>query len=417
MNHNMKITVLPVLLLLTAGEIHAQTGDVRPVHDPCIIRQGAYYYVFCTGRGIPIRRSNDLIHWQRVGTVFDEVPAWALAHVPAARFPWAPDISFDGGWYNLYYCVSRFAQNLSCIGLARNKTLDPASADYQWIDHGMVIASVPQQDNFNAIDAHFFAEESNDAWLAFGSYWSGIKLLRLDRKTGKPAETTANLLPLVEADVEAPFLTQHGRFYYLFFSHGRIHSRGYQIRLARSLKLGGPYCDRRGLPVKDNQGTLLLATHGDCVGPGHNAILREADRYWLVHHHYDPLNWRRPTLQIRPLLWGPDGWPLAAAPWMQGSEFPKQVESLEPAQVLGRWRHAVISRNIHGTEEITLRDDGAIHAAGWLAAWSIEGDTLVLNRPEKQGLAGSTSRCIVLANGAGYLGRDDNDDLVQGTRP
>jgi arabinan endo-1,5-alpha-L-arabinosidase len=53
---------------------------IKHVHDPCIIRQGAYYYIFSTGPGVLMRRSHDLVTWEFLGQVFpDKVPAWALA--------------------------------------------------------------------------------------------------------------------------------------------------------------------------------------------------------------------------------------------------------------------------------------------------------------------------------------------------
>jgi arabinan endo-1,5-alpha-L-arabinosidase len=45
---------------------------------------------------------------------------------------WAPDIVFHDGQYYLYYAVSAFGKNTSCIGVAVNKTLDPKSPDFHW---------------------------------------------------------------------------------------------------------------------------------------------------------------------------------------------------------------------------------------------------------------------------------------------
>ncbi len=70
---------------------HAQQGDVRRVHDPHIIKEAGSYYIFCTGPGIPIRRSTDLYNWKIVGRVFDKLPAWAKEEIPRAEFPWAPE--------------------------------------------------------------------------------------------------------------------------------------------------------------------------------------------------------------------------------------------------------------------------------------------------------------------------------------
>src|ERR1700730_14998372 len=88
-------------------------GDVEGVHDPAIIKQKDTYYVFCTGGGgrggsgiIPVRTSKDLIHWTKAGMALPDLPDWAKQEVPGARGAWAPDISFFGGKYHLYYAVS-----------------------------------------------------------------------------------------------------------------------------------------------------------------------------------------------------------------------------------------------------------------------------------------------------------------------
>ena len=68
------------------------------------------------------------MNWERDGFVFEQIPEWAREAVPRTKGIWAPDISFFNGLYHLYYSVSTFGSNHSVIGLATNKTLDPASA-------------------------------------------------------------------------------------------------------------------------------------------------------------------------------------------------------------------------------------------------------------------------------------------------
>ena len=59
------------------------TGDLAPVHDPCIIKADGLYHVFCTGQKaeptglIPWRTSPDLVNWTVRGKVFDAIPSWA----------------------------------------------------------------------------------------------------------------------------------------------------------------------------------------------------------------------------------------------------------------------------------------------------------------------------------------------------
>src|SRR6187455_3570966 len=107
-------------------------------------------------------------HWKQQRPVFDKVAPMMVKAIPGFRgYIWAPDISFHNGQYYLYYSVSAFGKNTSCIGLATNKTLDPSSSDYQWVDHGKVIQSVPGRDLWNAIDPNLAFDNEQKPWLVF----------------------------------------------------------------------------------------------------------------------------------------------------------------------------------------------------------------------------------------------------------
>ena len=115
-----------------------------PIHDPAAIQQGGTTYVFATGPGIVVWSSPDRVHWTREKPVFAAPPAWAVQAVPGFRASiWAPDISYHAGQYYLYYAVSAFGKNTSCIGVATNVTLDPRDPRFHWEDHGKVIQSIP----------------------------------------------------------------------------------------------------------------------------------------------------------------------------------------------------------------------------------------------------------------------------------
>ena len=114
------------------------------VHDPVMAKQGDTYTVFSTGPGITIYQSEDLEHWRWVGRVFDGEPDWARRTVPGfTGHLWAPDVFEKDGRYYLYYSVSAFGKNPSAIGVAVNRTLDPESPDYDWVDQGLVLQSIP----------------------------------------------------------------------------------------------------------------------------------------------------------------------------------------------------------------------------------------------------------------------------------
>ncbi len=308
-----------------ASALAFQTGDVDGVHDPVAIREGNTWHVFCTGGGragqgiIPVRTSKDLEHWTSAGWVFDKLPDWATAEIPRARGAWAPDISYRRGKYWLYYSVSTFGSRNSAIGLATNVTLDPKSPKHKWVDEGMVLRSYEEKDDWNAIDPNAVVEDEDRVWLAWGSFWGGIKMRRLDPLSGKlsPEDTTLHSLasrprtPPIGGSIEAPFLVKRGEFWYLFASFDRC-CRGaqstYNVVVGRSHKITGPYVDRSGKPMTEGGGTLVLeATTPEWRGPGHQAVVGDL----LFYHAYHGTT-GRPHLRISKLVWA-DGWPRASA--------------------------------------------------------------------------------------------------------
>jgi arabinan endo-1,5-alpha-L-arabinosidase len=296
-------------------------GQVTSVTDPRIIKEGTTYYLFSTGPGIPIHTSTDLTHWSAAGQVFAAVPAWALARVPGATAIWAPDVSYSDGEYHLYYAVSTFGSKHSVIGLATSATLNPSSPAYGWVDHGEVIASSPRRTDYNAIDPNVAMDGRARVWLAFGSQWSGIKLVRLDPATGKPQGPHPRLYALASRPgarpIEAPFIFERDGLYYLFVSFDICcmgASSTYKIMVGRSPSISGPYVDRHGRPMTDGGGTLVLGSNTRYHGPGHNSVLVAGTSDELVYHTYDALHGGMPTLQVRPLSWTPDGWPVVGAP-------------------------------------------------------------------------------------------------------
>src|ERR1700677_2091273 len=104
-NSTARLALFITVLVAFVSPALAQVGDVSPTHDPRIIYTGKYFYCFSTGIGIPIKRSEDLTHWQNAGVVFTALPSWITKQFPTARFIWAPDISFFAGTYHLYYAV------------------------------------------------------------------------------------------------------------------------------------------------------------------------------------------------------------------------------------------------------------------------------------------------------------------------
>jgi arabinan endo-1,5-alpha-L-arabinosidase len=300
----------------------ALSGDTEGVHDPAVIKEGDTCYLFCTGGGrgvIPIRTSKDLEHWTSSGWVFEKLPQWATTEIPRGLGAWAPDISNYGGKFHLYYAVSSFGSRNSAIGLATNRTLDPKSSKYEWVDEGLVLRSFEEKDDWNAIDPNLVVEDERNVWLSWGSFWGGIKMRRIDPDTGKLSAADTNLYslasrprtPPIGGSIEAPFIVRHGGYWYLFVSFDRC-CRGaqstYNVVVGRSAKITGPYVDKSGKPMTEGGGTLVIeATTPNWRGPGHEAVLQEGGRDLLFFHAYHGTT-GRPHLQISTMVWEA-GWP------------------------------------------------------------------------------------------------------------
>ncbi len=293
-------------------------GDILHVHDPSIIKDKNTYYLFTTGNNIPVRYSTDLIHWKSGGTVFDRMPDWASKDLPLADNIWAPDISYFNGKYHLYYAVSTFGSNYSYIGLATNQTLDPKSTEFHWVDEGEVIGSLPS-DNWNAIDPNIVIDAAGSPWLAFGSFWSGLKIIKIDQTTGKPYRNERKIISIASRlkppnAIEASFIVYRDGYYYLFASFDfccRGVNSTYKIRVGRSKNVTGPYVDQEGTSLMKGGGTLLAESTERWRGPGGESILHDTNgKWWIVYHSYDAELSGMPVLRISRLIWNSKGWPL-----------------------------------------------------------------------------------------------------------
>ncbi|MBN2505994.1 MAG: arabinan endo-1,5-alpha-L-arabinosidase [Verrucomicrobia bacterium] len=310
------------LAALTIGSPAAESGLVRGgrlwVHDPSSIVRGAgEYWLFSTGMGVGSARSRDLVRWAGGPRVFEAKPSWVAGFLPEQRGHfWAPDVIRVRGRYLLYYSVSAWGRNTSAIGLGAASAPDPGQAGGHWTDEGIVVASARTND-FNAIDPCALLDGTGRLWLAFGSFWSGIKLVELDPGTGKRLSPDGPLHSLAShPEIEAPCLAEHGGQYYLFVNWGRccrgIHST-YSIRVGRSRKIAGPYLDRKGNDMRRGGGSRFLETEGRFIGPGHAAVLRDGPHAWISFHFYDGERRGAATLGVRTLTWDAEGWPRAGA--------------------------------------------------------------------------------------------------------
>jgi arabinan endo-1,5-alpha-L-arabinosidase len=298
------------------------------VHDPVVVRQGDTYYMFCTGMGVAVLSSVDEMKtWKMEKPVFASPPQWAMEAVKGFRgHIWAPDVIYYNGCYHLFYSCSAFAKNTSAIGHASTPTLDATAAGYGWTDYGMVVQSVPNRDMWNAIDANIIVDGEGTPWMSFGSFWDGIKMVRLTKdmmEIAQPEEwrSLCRRRRSFELDdtnpgdgaVEAPFIMKHGGYYYLFVSFDyccRGVDSDYKIAVGRSAKVDGPYLDKDGIPLSKGGGSIILEGNDDYAGAGHCAAYSFDGSDYLIAHAYKLSENGASKLLIRPIRWDSEEWPV-----------------------------------------------------------------------------------------------------------
>jgi arabinan endo-1,5-alpha-L-arabinosidase len=304
-------------------------GDVAKTPDPSmLIRDGKTerYVVFSTGN--ETRESTDRVNFTKTGFAIPKPPSWwssydggASASEPCTRLDlsvwchfWAPDVSHHNGEYWMYYSVA--GNGKAAIGLATSPTGDPGS----WADQGLVRSSV-NGDPDNAIDPSLLVDGSGNWWLTYGSYRSGIYVLRVNPATGKPYSSSSPLnvaqRPGIWLDpIEGSFIYRHRGYYYLFAAfdyccRGSLSS--YSIRVGRSVAPTGPYADESGRRMLDGGGTPVEASHDWVRGPGAPSVyFDDFDKQdLLIYHYYDARNSGQVHLGINSLGWDGNGFPYA----------------------------------------------------------------------------------------------------------
>jgi arabinan endo-1,5-alpha-L-arabinosidase len=322
MHHSLR-TLVFMAGVATMGLCQARQVSV---HDPVMAKEGKAYYLFSTGPGITFYSSANMRDWKEEGRVFSGEPVWAKKAAPTFNdHIWAPDIAFHNGKYYLYYSVSGFGKNTSGIGVTTNSTLNPRAPGYKWEDQGMVLQSVPGRDNWNAIDPNIIEDADGTAWMSFGSFWSGIKLVKLDAGRTRLAEPQVwhsiaqRARPAFTPDeqaapgeIEGPHILRKGDYYYLFVSWGLCCKKAdstYHVVVGRSKQVSGPYLDRKGKDMNQGGGSLVIEGNARWKGVGHNSAYTMGGKDVIVMHAYETADNYLQKLKILDIKWDKEDWP------------------------------------------------------------------------------------------------------------
>lgn len=273
--------------------------------DPTILQENDQFYLMATEdiHNVPILRSTDLIHWTEIGTAFTE--ATRPTFEPGGGI-WAPDINKIGKKYVMYYSMSKWGGEWTCgIGVA---SADKPEGPYT--DHGMLFRSngIGVQ---NCIDPCFI-HEKNKNFLFFGSF-HGIYFVELsnDGLSVLPGETP---LQVAGNAYEGTYIHKRGNFYYMFASIGTCCEgtrSTYTTVVARSENLFGPYVDKQGNRMMDNNHEVLIHKNTMFVGTGHNSeiVTDKKGNDWIFYHAFEANNAKKGrVLMMDRIIWE-DGWP------------------------------------------------------------------------------------------------------------
>lgn len=284
-----------------AAQAVTLTG-LQNAHDPgTITKDGDTYFNFTTGTGIWYSTSTDLIHWQGgPGPVFSSYPGWIANKIPnfSGSF-WAPDVIHMNGYYYIYYSVSTFGTSSSAIGVARSASLkNPA-----WTDLGVVVESFGGSSEINAIDPALYRDHDGRVYMSYGSFFGGIGVVEINQSTGKPAGNVTRILGGGGLDMEAPYITRDGGYYYLFVNRGAC-CKGvdstYYVEVQRASSISGPYSGTR---------TALPNVDGKYKGPGHIGVLKQDGCNFTSIHYYDLSDSGNAKLDILRMSYS-GGWPV-----------------------------------------------------------------------------------------------------------
>jgi arabinan endo-1,5-alpha-L-arabinosidase len=299
-----------------------QTDTYPGAHDPTVIRDDrGVFTLMSTNNLLAVSQSSDMLTFGYKKSLLTAVPSWMLSVYSGIEDVWAPQLSYMGGKYWVYYCGSVFGKNTSLIGAMSSPTLDLSSSSSKWTDIGEVWRSSTTND-YNAIDPEILVDRSGKAWLSFGSFWQGLRMIAIDPSTGKQLSSNTTLYKTASRGggaIEGPSTIQHGSWTYLFAPFDKccdgVNST-YRTMYGRSSSPTGPYLDESGKDMMNGGGTQVLGTYGRYIGPGGGSPFHDGRRDWFAHHYYDGNRSGSAYLQIREILYGDDGWLKIGQPFL-----------------------------------------------------------------------------------------------------
>lgn len=307
-------------------------------HDPVVIEADGKFYAFSTdndaGYGVQVRKSDDLIEWEYVGsaipgygTTETEVKAKLTAGTSelqpvyewisqASNFDcytlWAPEVvpAKSGGYWLYSSWTTAFGSPRSVIFQCHS---DNITGPYSYVD--MIVRS--PNGGINAIDPSIYYTPDGKMFMSYGSFSGGIATIELNPDTGLrkdtsvSADTTGKII-MPNRDIEGsvidyktvPVYTgdiateeydeskwENQSKYYMMASFGAL-ANNYNMRVWTSDKPDEGFTSERGNSGLQIAGAWSWRKEGESRSndlnyyiPGHNDMITTSKVVNLLAYH------------------------------------------------------------------------------------------------------------------------------------
>lgn len=429
----------------TADNEYLGSYAAYDIKDPSVFYDEESGYYYCFGSDNVVIKSTDLVNWFGRTTYFahpesassnavmafsqfESVEEWGKTHGYGNeedssdknndRTPLSPEIVKVGDTYYLYFALSKISgANESAIFCVKTDNLASAIENKEWEDVGLVISSC-SGDKANAVHPSIVSD-GNNLYMAYGGTYGADKingeiyLVTLNKKTGLLKDNSVGdkistshgdevyrTGTLIADPGSIPALSKSSgslvsgadivynddtEYYYLFVTYGE-ESTNYNIRVARSQNIAGPYTDYNGESMADfsknmyDVGYMLMGgynftnsssgrvsyTDVGRASIGSPKVIKSSDGTWFIasqsqlYYKVDSVITTgsaiaeenalkinsAPSLEVRQLLWSESGWPMAMPEVYSGEVA---GSGLKLKELYGNWDIIIFDRS--GNEE------------------------------------------------------------------
>lgn len=261
--------------------------------DPDVIRVGEDFYMVASSfnhvPGVPVLHSKNLVEWELVNYVLEELPFAKFDKVRHGEGAWAPSLRFHGG---KFYCLIPFPDE----GIYVSETEDILG---EWSPLRPLLSGKGYEDPCPIWDG-----DKCYVVFAFVKSRIGFNSRLAVFETDSSLTQTADKYKIifdgtdVAPKIEGPKFYHIGKYFYILAPAGGVKT-GWQVAL-RSKKIYGDY------EIK------IILTQGDTsVNGPHQGALIDLDDYgkgWAFMHFSDMGAYGR-VVHLQPVVWR-DDWPL-----------------------------------------------------------------------------------------------------------